>query len=569
MTLFKRTLSVLTAAAVVAGVSAVIATSDLKSDKQPSDNGGQTTVGYADFSSIATVSEILEVAMNVAPSGEVINMSAHLTPTATAAEQTSYAVGNAAALNALLSSLDASKEYVLYFKGGCYGLNGAVTFPENTTLMFDSNASSSLYCGYGTTPVFNCKNVITESDHCVFYLDINSIPENSGNFANLSYVRPEWFGGFPSDGIDDSGAFTLAARFGIPVLLSEGVYNVNSPVNVRNDLFLYGNTESKGSVIKVAAGVTAFNVICYTSQSVDSNGVISRVGNAYVSRIENVKFEGAAMSSGGAVAYYGVNNGVSRIDAYNCEFNDLGTAVFFDFSGGCSFEDLVFNRVDRAVDVGAYSMFIFVTDCHAADSSCLVFCDQLETNGVANGIQIDRCSTLRNRWASVYITKNQTTFITNCNFDAISNWGIKLIECYDSRIDNNVITFSGTHSETGLFEEGIYLDTSSGRESVTGNHVIGFTIGIALTKGNCTRSGAIVHNNLIKDCVNGMYIANLNDVKIIANAFKGCAMGMYGSNNAGVIIAQNTFNGNGSDEILKNVIGFVSGIVANNGYGIA
>ncbi len=474
-----------------------------------------------------------------------IDMSTVLTAAASTSAASTSATANAAALNSLLSSLDATKEYAFYFKGGVYGLNGSVTFPANVTLIFDED--SSLYCGYGTTPVFNCKNIVSDNDHCILYLNPTSY---GNNFVNMAFVRPEWFGAKVNDNTDDASAFNVAAHFGLPVLLSSGSYDIKTAVTVPYWFVLLGESEEKTSVINVAAGITAFTVR-------------DDLGSGYCVHVENVKFKGASKSNNTALAFYGKHNAYSRFDTLNCEFEDLNKGIFYEFSGGCVSEGLIFNNVGTCIDVGQYSMFLYMRNCKAYDSGYFVYCDQPETNGVANGIQITNCETKRMTIASVYITRNQTTFVINCNFHSVSGNGIHFVNCYDSRIDNNVISSDGGGSY------GIYLETSTGRETVTGNQVSGFSTGIALSKNPLVSSSAsYLNNNLISNCMLGIKLTNLNDAKIIANAVEGCSTGISGTNNNGTMICQNRFNGAGTDKMIEHDAQILSGLVGANAYGV-
>lgn len=473
-----------------------------------------------------------------------IDMSTVLTPAATAAAASSSAASNVTALNSLINSLDSTKEYVLCFKNGYYGLNGAVTFPANVTLMFDE--SSSLYCLYGTTPVFNCKNIITEGDQCVLYLNPTAY---GGNFTKMAYVRPEWFGAKVNDNVNDASAFNVAAHFGVPVLLSAGTYNIDSAVTVPYWFTLMGESKDKTTTVRIAAGITAFTVS-------DPSGA------GYCGHVENVKFEGAARSANTALAYYGKHNAYSRFDVFNCEFKDLNKGIFYEYSGGCVSEGLIFNNVGTCIDVGQYSMFLYMRNCKAYDSGYFVYNDQPETNGVANGIQITDCETVRMTQASVHITRNQTTFVINCKFNSVSGYGIHFVNCYDSRIDNNVITGSGTC--------GIFLQTSTGRETVTNNQVTGFATGIALTRNTAVaRSASYVYNNVIRGAVTAaIELRSLNDAKIIGNAIRECGRGLIGSSNNGTMVCRNSFNGTGSDAMLANDGQILSGLVGANAFGV-
>lgn len=474
-----------------------------------------------------------------------IDMSTVLTPAASSSAASGSAASNVTALKNLINSLDSSKEYVFCFKNGYYGLNGAVTFPANVTLMFDE--SSSLYCLYGTTPVFNCKNVITEGDQCVLYLNPTAYGEN---FTNMAFVRPEWFGAKVNDNVNDASAFNVAAHFGLPVLLSAGTYNIDSAVTVPYWFTLMGESKEKTATVKIASGITAFTVS-------DASGA------GYCGHVENVKFEGAARSANTALAFYGKHNAYSRFDVFNCEFKDLNKGIFYEYSGGCIAEGLIFNNVGTCIDVGQYSMFLYMRNCKAYDSGYFVYNDQPETNGVANGIQITDCETVRMTQASVHVTRNQTTFVINCKFNSVSGYGIHFINCYDSRIDNNVITGSGTC--------GIFLETSTGRETVTNNQVTGLATGIALSRNTsvATRSGSYVYNNVIKGAATAaIELRSLNDAKIIGNAIRDCGRGLIGSSNKGTMVCRNSFNGTGSDALLASDGGIGSGLVGANTFGV-
>ncbi|MBQ2944999.1 MAG: right-handed parallel beta-helix repeat-containing protein [Clostridia bacterium] len=474
-----------------------------------------------------------------------IDMSTVLTPAASASAASGSAVSNVTALKNLISSLDSTREYVFCFKNGYYGLNGAVTFPANVTLMFDE--SSSLYCLYGTTPVFNCKNIITEGDQCVLYLNPTAY---GNNFTKMAYVRPEWFGAKVNDNVNDASAFNVAAHFGVPVLLSAGTYNIDSAVAVPYWFTLMGESKDKTATVRIAAGITAFTVS-------DPSGL------GYCGHVENVKFEGAARSANTALAYYGKHNAYSRFDVFNCEFKDLNKGIFYEYSGGCVSEGLIFNNVGTCIDVGQYSMFLYIRNCKAYDSGYFVYNDQPETNGVANGIQITDCETVRMTQASVHITRNQTTFVINCKFNSVSGYGIHFTNCYDSRIDNNVITGSGTC--------GIFLQTSTGRETVTNNQVTGFATGIALSRNTAVvaRSGSYVYNNVIRGAATAaLELRSLNDAKIIGNAIRECGRGLIGSSNTGTMVCRNSFNGTGSDALLANDGQILSGLVGANVFGV-
>ncbi|MBR2327594.1 MAG: right-handed parallel beta-helix repeat-containing protein [Clostridia bacterium] len=519
------------------------------------------SVNYVQRLSSATPADVISLpTMSETASSDYIDMSTVLTPADSAAAAGSYAASNVTNLNSFINSLDSSKDYIFYFKGGYYGLNGAVTFPANVTLMFDE--ASSLYCLYGTTPVFNCKDIITQGTNQVLYLNVTA---NTTNFANLAFIRPEWFGAKVNDNVCDASAIKTATYFGIPVLLSEGVYNVNSDITVSNHLSVFGHSEDKTSVIKIGVNTTAFKIVTCTDPTVIGG---DRSGSSYFARFDNISFEGITGGACNAIVYNGIHNGVSRVDVFNCSFSNLNTAIFFDYAGGCCFDNLEFNNVNRCIDVGAYSMFIFIRNCNAADSATFVHCDQLETNGVANGIQIDNCTTLRMTYASVFVTKNQTTFVTNCNFNSVgTGCGIYFIDCYDSRIDSNIITYTGTSTAKTVY--GINLQRSTGRETVSNNQIIGFPTGIGLSRnGLAARSATFVHANLIKGCsFAGIDFIDLNDAKFIGNVFQGCGYGMNGGNSSGIMICQNRFNGAGTDNSLYAHLGNPSGLIGNNVYG--
>ena len=451
---------------------------------------------------------------------------------------------NVAALTAYFANAS-SAGTTLLFSEGDYRLEGSASliFPANVALMFKN--SKLVFNDMDTVATFNTTSILAEKNTQI--IDVYDVVDVSITFTAFTTVDAAWFGAIADDGNDDSKGIMAAYKYGGgTVRFCDGFYVIDSGVVIDvNELDCFVKPAvfmgSENTVFELPSNPASD--VMFTINEASGGGL-----NAYFYDIE---FQSSG--AGTAISYKGKHNAFSRLDCKQCSFTDFATGTYFDYSGGCTFDDCRYYNCDIGADNGEYSMFIYYNNCSGVDCETFINCIVGPSGGVSNGIMVTNCDS-DNCSRSVYICENQAVYVENCVFKDSRSTAVTLYKCCDSRVDGNTIS---TSVPSGSIY-GVYMQNSYGRESVTNNNISGFYQGIRITVSSNT---LVVMGNTVTGYRNCGVYASGSDVKIFRNTVTdaaGANLRPIGSGSrTNTLICQNVF-----DCSYYTISG--SGIIGNN-----
>lgn len=445
--------------------------------------------------------------------------------------------GSADDTTAIKNAVSAAAGKIVFFPEGTYKVT-SLTFPDNVIPYFAKNA----FVNHSGTVTVNSKEIYS-SGTAVFI-------GNGGfaGFSNIGTLNVKWFGAYGDGKHDDTAAIQAAVNRGVSIYVPEGTYLINSSVRLDQKAISDKNTffigdGMKKSTFKVASGVKGF----YGAAS---------------SAVAAISFDSIGIVGTDRTAYGVYFTKVFRVDMQNCYLAGLKWGCYYTYAGGCRFAHNLAENNEIVYNIGEYSMFLYYEYLTNKNNGRFIYCDVPESGGVSNGIMISHCTAEGSELEDVYVTRNQTVFIEDCEFTG-GKGGKASIYYYsscDMRVKNTVITSDPKASgRDGIMFDNVVDGYVEGTNVTAGRYAFSY-------KGNC-RGGVYVKNNTLKGGTADVgFIGYANDIKIFRNNLNGAVPAGTNSSSqkVNILFCQNKIAANKCN--IAALAGISTGVVGNNDF---